>query len=380
MGVSFINHRSRILASVITTLALLPFCAMAGAPSASAGEVVSNVPQVTVEASTKVRDVSPLLVTIGDVLEPSEIVVGSNTYTLLPQFKSQGNAISNIRHNKAVAELQSHYGLDVISDSNWKQYRDYCYEYLDAQDRPEWYSEGSRDVFQLFQFFDIYENSERNEEAIKIATTSDSRHLSENQEFLSLLPSYSVTSADVVEEPTVSESAARVPVLATSALSGFNRTAANSYASKYATNPNTGSYQYFPNGDCANFASQIMENAGVSQTSTWWHRRIGWIHQHSDTWVNADKFARYTGLSFITSSNSQFSNYMKTYDFIAADYTHDGTWDHIGFVVNKRKTGSSYDYNVAQHTANYIAWSSSQTNGWDLIGSSGGYYGIIHTS
>lgn len=168
------------------------------------------------------------------------------------------------------------------------------------------------------------------------------------------------------------------PVL-TSALSGFNVAKAYGYATSYATKPNTSSYQYFSKGDCANFASQIMENAGVRQTSKWWHRRVGNLHVHSNAWMRADDFARNAQVNYVTSSNSAFSIHMNPYDFIAADYAHDGSWDHIGFVVNKRKIASGYDYNVAQHTSNYIAWASSSINGWDKIGAAGGYYGIIRT-
>ena len=45
----------------------------------------------------------------------------------------------------------------------------------------------------------------------------------------------------------------------------------------------------------------------------------------------------------------------------------DGDWNHVGFVVqvDDYLTNGYYDYFVAQHSGNYLAWTSSDTNGWE---------------
>ncbi|MEG0576879.1 MAG: hypothetical protein RR500_03395 [Bacilli bacterium] len=58
----------------------------------------------------------------------------------------------------------------------------------------------------------------------------------------------------------------------------------------------------------------------------------------------------------------------------------DGSWDHIAYVVaDNHYVGNYgyYDYRVAQHTTNYVAWTSSSTNNWEHIGSQGGTYGRV---
>lgn len=67
-------------------------------------------------------------------------------------------------------------------------------------------------------------------------------------------------------------------------------------------------------------------------------------------------------------------------DIIANDDDSDGDWDHVGFVVvadNYADWYSGklyYDYKVAQHTRNYLEWTSSSNNNWET---SGGKYAIV---
>ena len=64
---------------------------------------------------------------------------------------------------------------------------------------------------------------------------------------------------------------------------------------------------------------------------------------------------------------------------VQEEKTNDGNWDHIGFVVDKKrtKTNGYYDYKVAQHTSDYLAWTSSSTNNWENQGANGGTYGRV---
>ena len=145
----------------------------------------------------------------------------------------------------------------------------------------------------------------------------------------------------------------------------------------------------FSHGDCTNFTSQILENAGVSQEvyssvySGWWHKVTshwyGDTHTHSQSWTMADVFARYMGIGYTTTGNVNFSTDIQTGDFIAADFDSDGDWDHMGFVTDRKsyKNNHYYNYKVAQHTPDYLAWTSSSDNGWDLAGSDGGTYARV---
>ncbi|MCI5825752.1 MAG: amidase domain-containing protein, partial [Arcanobacterium sp.] len=141
------------------------------------------------------------------------------------------------------------------------------------------------------------------------------------------------------------------------------------------------SFYYFRNGDCANFISQILEAGGVKQiyfsdpAKGWWHTTgnphfpiIGSEHRHSESWSMADTFARYMGVSFTTTNHLAFSTRVNKGSIIGLDFEKDGDWDHLGFVVDSERYKGSYgfyDYKVAQHTSNYLAWASTSINNWD---------------
>ena len=162
-----------------------------------------------------------------------------------------------------------------------------------------------------------------------------------------------------------------------------------SYATRYATSPNRPTYYFFDDGDCTNFVSQILENAGVLQevyTSTlsgWWHKRttilpgILYNHTHSQSWTLADVFCRYMGICFQNTSALGFSSNIHAGSIVGADFAGDGEWDHTGFITATQNTVGEFgyfDFKVAQHTSNYNAWASSDTNNWDNIGNDGGWY------
>ncbi len=160
-----------------------------------------------------------------------------------------------------------------------------------------------------------------------------------------------------------------------SVINGFDVDDGIAYAEAYAQFANYTDYYFFINGDCANFTSQILEAGGVPQEVYssnlygWWHTvSSGWpkSHSHSLSWTVADTFAKYMGVTYNTTSNAQFSANIQAGDFIAADFEDDGDWDHMGFVTQRATSLSNgyYDYRVAQHTQNYLAWTSSSTNNW----------------
>lgn len=328
-----------------------------------------------------------------------ELVLNGETYRLLPTFDDPVQALKSAAKENALAfdYLKAEYGLGSLSANNWEEYQDALEEKLGSDDCPEWFSSFSL-VYPLRAFFDIYENEDSNAEIL-----TEAKSLSEQDEItgddlsrlLNLLPDQGVLGQSIEEEDRCVDIEGGLFKqqesinLAASAASSFSVGEAVSYAYKYAPNPNTSSYRYFPKGDCTNFASQVLYAGGMKQIPTtsnnrgWWHKsrkiRGKTCHYHSTSWINANTFAKYMGVGYKTRSNSYFSKNIKAGDFIAADWKSDGTWDHIGFVVAKssKKTSGYYDYKVAQHTRNYCAWTSSSTNEWEKAGNSGASYGRI---
>lgn len=86
------------------------------------------------------------------------------------------------------------------------------------------------------------------------------------------------------------------------------------------------------------------------------------------------------GVASTTKDHKTFSTGINKGTIIAADFENDEDWDHIDFVVDsdnytKNYSGKVYyDYKVAQHTNNYLAWTSSSIKGWGNIG---GKYAIV---
>lgn len=79
-----------------------------------------------------------------------------------------------------------------------------------------------------------------------------------------------------------------------------------------------------------------------------------------------------------SSAQVQLASATKAGDFIATSWAKDGKWNHIGFVtaIGSKKNGS-YNYQVAQHSKNYVAWTSSKINDWENQGGSDKYLGRI---
>src|SRR5688572_5730284 len=53
----------------------------------------------------------------------------------------------------------------------------------------------------------------------------------------------------------------------------YDRIKAHDYAMAHCENPNKDSYPYVDSNDCTNFASQVLEQGGISQTDDWYCRK-----------------------------------------------------------------------------------------------------------
>lgn len=347
----------------------------------------SNVSVYTLTKSTSIPfDAPKLLDGIGTVSTKQTIYINGAEYPMYCTFDNSEAALNNIslEAGTLIALLKNTYNLDDFSAETVAEYYDASLEMFDNEQRPDWYTE-SNSEFQTFRaFYDIYENEGKNEllqSNIAARRITSSEKIALDCELLMLLPYNSYVAA--AEENNVSlEPPAEMRTL----VNGFDTSLGIAYAKLYAESPNKSEYHYFSNGDCANFASQILENGGVSQVvydseySGWWHKTsTNWLgiktHTHSRSWTMADTFSRYMGVCATTTSNYTFSTNIVAGDFVAADFDSDGDWDHMGFVTGKQgylPSDGYYDYQIAQHTSNYLAWASSSTNNWDTIGGDGG--------
>jgi hypothetical protein len=328
-----------------------------------------------------------------DIVYPGDVTINGENQYLYCQFENNEEALKNFsnQHENIIADISEMYSLEAFNSNDWEVYRDYLYQYM--SDTAGYDNDGNQvltnadEIMKIEQFFDIFENSFENEKIKNIVSSAQlKRSLVNDEEVALLLPTYSPLVEEFVEENAVikDEIKNKQNLLRTNSRGA-------SYAANWAVNPNWSKYAVFAQ-DCTNFASQIWEASGAKQQvyaseySGWWHRTSGyWLnsqyvttHTHSISWIRADTFARYIGVKYKTRDHKSFARSITQYEFIAYDRTGDGSWDHIGYITAKDNYIGSYgyyDYKVAQHSNNYHAWTSSSTNKWDTLGSSGYVYG-----
>lgn len=310
------------------------------------------------------------------------------------EFVDREKALQDIKkeYRETLEFLKGEFNLGELSEENWQ-------EYSQATTAMEGYADKvsekiMKESIKIGQFFDIYENNEQNDVIEELSSqineeANQTTSITENENSLvaqlNLLIPYTskrlpdtTLKTDITIESTI----------------GIDLDAAINYATDYATSPNTPTYEYFSTGDCTNFVSQILEAGGIpqevydSQYLGWWHTSyVSWegviLHEHSLSWINANIFANYMGISYTTTDHFTFSYNLDKGSIIGYDKYSDGDWNHMAFVTDKDTYASTYDgkyyydYKVAQHTTNYHAWTSSSTNGWENLEDNGYTYGII---
>lgn len=343
----------------------------------------ANAVSTDANAQIAVSAVPSLLKDIGQITSGGTVSVYGIDNNLFVEFVDPEKAISDL-HKKIpnlLHLLSLEYSLDKLTSTNWQAYQSAMYSYFDSDNKPSNYTESNVEFRTLRAFFDMYENTDKNKEILRLGEELSKTRDGDVTELALLLPYTEPLAAEFAEKNAMK--ASRAPLLVDEAIK---------YATEYATSPNKPTYYYFSNGDCANFVSQILEHAGVSQVvydseySGWWHTRtsgflgIGYTHKHSRSWTMADTFSRYMGIVYTTTSNRSFSENIEAGSIIAADFDSDGDWDHMGFVTDTSSyvgTYGYYDYRVAQHTSNYHGWASLETNGWDTIEDDDGTYARI---
>lgn len=125
----------------------------------------------------------------GTVSSKIEAGIDGAFVPLYPTFDFPSEALSSIRRNEALQAVMKAYALDPIDGNNWARYAELSMALLDSPDRPAWYCESDERVSELRLFFDIFENDERNIEAITRLESADPGE--EARELMLTLPSAS---------------------------------------------------------------------------------------------------------------------------------------------------------------------------------------------
>ena len=335
---------------------------------------------------------------IGTATIKDAVVINGKTNYLYPTFDDVDSALKNLKE-----EIPAYYDL-VTQKVDLKEAYNYSYDELmdtefdvdiaeavknevmlmssdNQQALTSEETEKLREEKDTFNnFFDIYENRAQNE-AIKQYLEKE-----ENPDPAELAAMLPYTAPFSIEYYATAE-----PMAA--AAQHFDKDKGIEYAKKWATGYNANYPAYILQGDCTNFASQILVAGGIKmhdaypdEEKGWWHRVVndlgtvnpGPRHVTSSSWKGAHRFAKFMGTSNISVDFAAFSKLVQRGDFIALDEKGDGDWNHLGFVTDVGQTGKySYKYGgktyqrtyrtfcVAQHTSNYHAWVHSDTNNWE---------------
>lgn len=308
------------------------------------------------------------------------------------EFKDSDEAINKINnaYPDLISKISKTYNVDGLTDNSWEEFKNAFFKYVIDYNLLE----ASDEFHAMVEFFDIYENKSKNNEIKELIKsnktfstmsliTDFSGQLTESQQKLAQMLPFTSKLSEKYNNVHSEKNKLNVSVM--SASDTLNKEKAIEYAANHAESINLLKYYYFKDGDCANFASQILEAAGVKQTvydqvsKGWWHT-FKIVHKHSQAWSMADTFARYMGISHKTvKDHNSFSKKLIKGDFITVDFTSDGDWDHIGFVTARNlypNEGYKYiDYKVAQHTGNYHQWTSGPKNGWETY--TKGTYAVV---
>lgn len=315
-----------------------------------------------------IRFESPdILADIGTVSIKYSIIIDQEQNNLYPTFDNSEAALQNFKifNAELLNEIKTIYGLEELSNETWFDYKNCFYKYLNNPSKLKEYTEGNEDVILFNIFMDYYENESDNAQIIEYLSNKTADQLKSDGNFVALMP-YTTPIVSAYQK-AFKNSQIKGKLGCSVMRLDDSTTKAVAYAYQYASNRNYDNYQSFAS-DCTNFVSQILEASGRAQDSVWWHTKSALLsHRHSDAWVNANAFVNYFGTVYESASHYGFSAYLKAGDYIALDQGGEGNWDHCGFCVasDNYLTGDYYDYLVAQHSADYLAWASSSTCGWD---------------
>lgn len=284
--------------------------------------------------------------------------------SLLPTFSNPENAKAEFmgKHAGLIRNIQGRYRLPELSVATAEAYK--LAATMQASEG------GGSEIFDVLRFLDYYENEVENAqistELKRLEKEVASNALSDTEAFQSAKSILPISETNGNHRPVYE-----------SRNSGINLAAARAYAERHAK-PGTYNRKYgyektkwVFDSDCTNFASQILHAGGVgmvhtnSTSSGWWWKSTT---NRSASWINAHVFANYMGKGYSHKHWSGIASNVRNGDFIAADWTSDGTIDHIGFV----HTVSGGKLLIAQHSADYLKWN----GGWPDYSGKATYYRV----
>lgn len=310
-------------------------------------------------ASGEVPCSNSLIEELGGAYIPSSIMLEGESNPLYCVFNDSEKAADTIavKAGGLIQATRTFGDLPAFSSSNWDDYRTAYWQMVSADDQ---YGEGDPEFVWLMTYFDIADNDDANNQLLaeygKIDDTRTMQRISPDMEQL------------IMQLPYYDPARARINNGAISALSVSDINSAVRYAFAHAEEGTFNPAYYTFSSDCTNFASQIRKAGGLAEREGFW--KYGGRYGSTRTWYNADSFAKYFGIGFSSTNHRTFSQRVSRGDFIGLDYGRDGSCDHVGFVVNKGgDNGTYYNYQVAQHTSNYVDWTSSSRNKWETYSS-----------
>lgn len=110
-----------------------------------------------------------------DSIEYSQrsIFIDGNTEVLYKEFSNRSVALEELKKDNIdfISYLTQTFGVEELSNSNWKRY----YEIIISEDIDEKYD---MEILLFRKFFDIYENTDKNNEINKMVDELDSSELS----------------------------------------------------------------------------------------------------------------------------------------------------------------------------------------------------------
>lgn len=302
---------------------------------------------------------------------------------LYKEFTDPDKAIADIavKYSDIFENIKQKYQLnEPISTTNWENYRKKFIQEYGAMS-------SNKNVNEILKFFDIFENKYQNNEIKKKLLVNDYSNLEyllpRNSNYVTQRLGKSIDLDKLDQTQLKKQKEFKISSRATF-LPDMNR--AIDYAVRFAETPNHHYRDYsHSGGNCANFVSQILRSGGLhfdyymEKNKGWWYNSF----TQSISWTHADTFVRYMGLSRTTKSHWTFSSQVVADTIIAIDWDSDGNWDHVAFVVQDENFEADYhgkryfDYKVAQHSPNYLAWASETHNDWENVEDGWNEYGIV---
>lgn len=327
---------------LISSLLILPTFSNSNFDSPT---IISDVEKNSMKIVEKLNDT----MTYDTIVNNGIINIDNQDVAYYATFKDNNLALARFKDKfkNELIIISEKRNLSELTNENYKDY------YLGIKELSESSLFTYETIYEMLEFFDIYENIDINTE---IKTNADLFNLTKSEEYAvqidALAANYNPVISDLYKERQITPMSLDLP----------NLNGAISYAKKYAKEPNPLYYKW--SADCTNFVSQVLNAGGIgmvttnSENSGWWYKSSS---QRSISWIRADTFSRYMGRVGYKNSSVNWNSFvgkLKAGDFIGYDSSGDGSVDHMAFITDK----SGSQVQIAQHTTNYLKWSNS--TGW----------------